>query len=151
MPTALVVDDNTDVRQLAGFVLTRQGFDVIEADSGPAAIAVLEDGKRPDVVLLDVQMPEMDGWDTLARIRRDPPTAEIPVVLWTVKASPDQMVRGWELGCDGYVVKPFSTRDLAEHVQRVTSRSRDERERVRSEGLDEARRLAELRDRHARS
>jgi CheY-like chemotaxis protein len=147
MPTALRVDDNTDVRQLAGHVLAREGFEVREAGSGSAALEALRDGVQPDVVLLDVQMPEVDGWDTLARIRRDPPTAEIPVVLWTVKASPDQMVRGWELGCDGYVVKPFSTRALAEEVRRVTARDREEREQVRRDGLVEAQRMLELQER----
>jgi CheY-like chemotaxis protein len=145
MPRALVVDDNADVRYLASCVLGLEGFDVLEAASGVEALGTLSDGGTPDVVLLDVQMPELDGWDTLAAIRREPSTGELPVLLWTVKASPQDAVRGWELGCDGYVVKPFSNRQLAEAVHAAIGRSPDERRRIRDAALAEARRLAEQR------
>src|SRR5438445_9545119 len=103
----LVVDDDPDMRLLLEQVLARDGFEVSRADRGAHALALLGAPQPPDLVILDVQMPEMAGWDTLAAIRRDSRVGGIPVVLCTVKGSPVDLVLGWELGCDGYVTKPF--------------------------------------------
>ena len=78
-------------------------------------------------MLLDVQMPEIDGWETLSRIRADPRTAELPVVLCTVKGLPEDTLKGWSLGCDGYLGKPFDIADLVEELQGVLRRTPDER------------------------
>jgi CheY-like chemotaxis protein len=138
MPTILVVDDSADIRFLARLVLAKDGFTVMEADGGPAALALLAGGDLPDLVLLDVQMPILDGWETLEAIRRNPDTANLPVLLWTVKGRAKDTLRGWELGCDGYVVKPFETTTLRSEVRRMASLSASERERERIAGLDEA-------------
>jgi CheY-like chemotaxis protein len=112
----MVIDDNADVRLLMHRVLWSAGFEVTTADSGTAALALLESRKPPDVVVLDVQMPELDGWATLEAIRSNPRTSRLPVVLCTVKGHPADEERGWRLGCDGYVSKPFETAALVEAV-----------------------------------
>jgi CheY-like chemotaxis protein len=137
---ALVVDDAPDIRLLADVVLSMAGFSVTGAASGGEALRVLGQGELPDIVLLDVQMPEVDGWETLSRLRHDPRTANLPVVLCTVKGLPEDTLRGWSLGCDGYLGKPFDIGGLVDELQGVLRRSPPEREAVRR------RRIAELAD-----
>lgn len=136
--SALLVDDNADVRFLARCLLEGAGFAIAEAESAGTALDLLN-RNLPDIVLLDVQMPDMDGWETLQAIRDNPATAELPVVLWTVKGRPEDMVRGWELGCDGYLPKPFDARQLEDEVLRVVSQDEDERAEVRAARLVDAR------------
>ncbi len=133
MPTVLVVDDAPDIRLLVREVLERSGFVVIEACSGPQALQSLAGPELPDVVVLDVQMPDMDGWEVLSAVRRQRVTADLRVVLCTVKAGPADTLRAWELGCDGYLTKPFSIVDLADEVTNVTTRSQQERHLIRNE------------------
>ncbi len=115
----LVVDDNGDIRQLVSELLRLAGFETVAAASGTEVLELLEGGVRPDLVLLDVQMPDLDGWDTLRSIRANPATTDLPVVLCTVKSGPSDTAHGWALGCDGYVVKPFSIGDLVAQVKAV--------------------------------
>jgi DNA-binding response OmpR family regulator len=81
----------------------------------------------------------MDGWETLRAIRADPRTADLGVVFCTVKGRPEDTVEGWEIGCDGYIAKPFSIRDLSDEVRQVIDRSRDERQRARAHAIEAAR------------
>jgi len=135
----LVVDDNADIRMLLSQVLNVGGIEVVEADSGPAALELLRSGgELPDLVLLDIQMPFVDGWQTLTQIRADSGTAELPVVLCTVKSSPDNVARGFELGCDGYLTKPFDAGEIIAEVRAVAARSLEERRRVRGDELSKA-------------
>jgi len=127
---ALVVDDAPDIRLLAELVLSMAGFTVTTASSGKDALRQLA-GDLPDIVVLDVQMPELDGWETLSHLRADPRTADLPVVLCTVKGLPGDTLKGWSLGCDGYLGKPFDIRLLVDEVQRVLGRDWVERETVR--------------------
>jgi CheY-like chemotaxis protein len=131
MTRALVVDDAPDIRLLADLVLSMAGFTVTAASSGREALRLLADGDLPDIVLLDVQMPEVDGWETLSRVRADPRTADLPVVLCTVKGLPEDTLRGWSLGCDGYLGKPFDISGLVDELRRVLGRGSDEREALR--------------------
>jgi CheY-like chemotaxis protein len=124
---AFVVDDAADIRLLAELVLSMAGFRVTCVESGRAALALLADGALPDVVLLDVQMPELDGWETLGRLRADPRTATLPVVLCTVKGLPEDALRGWSLGCDAYLGKPFDIAGLVDELTTVLDRDHDER------------------------
>ena len=116
---ALVVDDEEDVRELVAVVLRHAGLSVTLAPSGVAALEELETGFVPDIVVLDVQMPELDGWDTLAAIRAAPRTRDVPVVMCSVRAQPADIERGRALGCNGYVTKPFAIEDLADRVRAV--------------------------------
>jgi CheY-like chemotaxis protein len=128
---ALVVDDAPDIRLLADLVLTMAGFTVTAASSGSEALRLLAQGDLPDIVLLDVQMPDVDGWETLTRVRRDPRTAALPVVLCTVKGLPEDTLKGWSLGCDGYLGKPFDIGALVDELEGVLRRDVVEREAVR--------------------
>jgi CheY-like chemotaxis protein len=135
---ALVVDDAPDIRLLADLVLSMAGFTVTAAASGSEALRLLAGGELPDIVLLDVQMPDVDGWETLSRLRGDPRTADLPVVLCTVKGLPEDTLRGWSLGCDGYLGKPFDISGLVDELRGVLGRGHEEREDLRR------RRIAEL-------
>jgi CheY-like chemotaxis protein len=133
--TVLVVDDAPDVRLLARAVLTRAHFSVVEAAGGQEALAVLAQSAAPDLVVLDVQMPDVDGWDTLQAIRMssDAAVAYLPVILCTVKAHPRDVRRAWQVGCDGYLNKPFSITDLIDAVRTVLARTAEERMAYRQE------------------
>ena len=134
---ALVVDDAPDIRLLAELVLSMAGFTVTVASSGREALQRLAHNDLPDIVLLDVQMPEVDGWETLTRVRADRRTAGLPVVLCTVKGLPEDTLKGWTLGCDGYLGKPFDIGGLVEELQGVLQRSPDQREALRRQKITE--------------
>lgn len=138
MTTVLVVDDAADIRLLQRAVLDRSGFSVVEADGGPDALAALASEPRPDAVVLDVQMPVMDGWQTLAAIRSDPRLCDVPVILCTVKAGPTDTERAWRAGCDGYLSKPFPIARLVEEVETALARTVEQREAVRRAWLSRA-------------
>lgn len=136
-PRVLVVDDAPDIRMLTDLVLTMAGFAVTPAASGTEALRILAGGDVPDIVLLDVQMPDLDGWETLARVRGDPRTAGLPVVLCTVKGLPEDTIRGWSMGCDGYIGKPFDINGLVEELQAVLRRDARDREAFRRDRIAE--------------
>lgn len=139
MASVLVVDDAADVRFLARVALEAAGLEVSEAAGGVEALEALGDGHGHDLVLLDVQMPGLDGWETLRRIRAAGGRRQLRVVMCTVKGRPEDEAHGWELGCDGYVVKPYDVAGLAELVRALLERDPAARERVRAEGLRRAR------------
>jgi DNA-binding response OmpR family regulator len=115
----LVVDDEPRMRRFMQMNLDLEGYRVIEAGNGLEAVnRVRED--LPDLVLLDVMMPEMDGFEALRLIRQ---TSSVPVIMLTVKGDEDDRVRGLELGADDYVTKPFSPRELASRIKAVLRRT----------------------------
>jgi two-component system KDP operon response regulator KdpE len=114
----LVVDDEPRVRRFVQMNLDLEGYRVIEASNGLEAINRVRDD-LPDLVLLDVMMPEMDGFEAL-RLIRD--VSSVPVIMLTAKGDEDDRVRGLELGADDYVTKPFSPRELASRVKAVLRR-----------------------------
>jgi DNA-binding response OmpR family regulator len=131
----LVVDDSADLRLLLGQVLRSAGFAVTTAGSGAAALGRLDADARIDAVVLDVQMPVLDGWGTLQRIRA---SSEVPVILCTVKSRTVDRLRGWRLGCDGYVAKPLAPKALVAAVTGVVGRGVRERLFDRETKLTEA-------------
>src|SRR5919202_6150767 len=98
----LVVDDEPDIRQLVAHLLRRAGHEVTEADNGRAALRSLHTSP-PDLVVLDVSMPELDGWQTLERIRD---LSDVPVLMLTARGDELERVRGLQAGADEYVVEP---------------------------------------------
>ena len=115
--TVLVIEDNDDIRLLLDSVLSLSGYEVIQADGGPEALALLGDIQvAPDLAILDVEMPGLSGWEVLRAIRNDPATADLPVILCTVRGSPADLDRGRALRCDGYLQKPFDVDDLIAEV-----------------------------------
>ncbi|MGN6129563.1 MAG: response regulator [Nocardioidaceae bacterium] len=107
----LVVDDSDVIRELIKVNLELEGFDVRLAEDGEAALARMDEF-RPDVVTLDVVMPRLGGFETLERMRADPRTADIPVVVVTGRAQSADVERGEALGVDAYLTKPFEPAEL---------------------------------------
>jgi len=117
MAVVLVVDDEADVRLVARVVLTSAGYDVIEAESGEAALAALEGDPRPDAVLLDLRMRGIDGWETLRRLRKEPSASTLPVVIFTAQlSSASEAPRPWK-DYEHFLTKPFDPDGLLEAVR----------------------------------
>jgi DNA-binding response OmpR family regulator len=117
--TILVVDDEVDVRGLLRDILERAGYRLLEAADGQEALRLLY-AERPDLVVLDVEMPVLDGWGTLARIRE---LSEVPVMMLTASGGELQRVRGLSGGADDYVTKPFGRQELVARVQALLRRA----------------------------
>jgi len=115
----LVVDDEPTVREVVAGYLRRDGHSVSEAADGPTALALLE-SEPPDLVVLDMMLPGVNGLDILRRIRQ---MGDMPVIMLTARAEESDRVAGLELGADDYVVKPFSPRELAARVNGVLRRA----------------------------
>ena len=115
----LVVDDEKGLVRIIRLNLEQDGFEVVEANSAAQAIDKLRTA-LPDLVLLDVMMPDMDGFTVLERIRE---VGSTPVIMLTAKGEEDDRVRGLELGADDYVTKPFSPRELTSRIRAVLRRS----------------------------
>jgi DNA-binding response OmpR family regulator len=121
----LVVDDEPDAVDLVQFNLTNAGYEVLSAADGPEA---LEKARAfcPDLILLDVMLPEIDGLEVCKLLRRDPATSGIPVIMLTAKAAEIDRVLGLELGADDYVTKPYSPRELVLRVKNLLRRRQAE-------------------------
>lgn len=115
----LVVDDDPDIRGLLRELLDRRGFAVTEARDGQEALRTFFD-QRPDLVVLDVSMPVLDGWQTLERIRE---LSDVPVVMLTAKATELEKTRGLRAGADDYVTKPFGRQELLARVEALLRRT----------------------------
>ena len=120
-PRILVVDDEPDALELIGFNLRAAGFDISTAEDGEKAFKLARD-LQPDLILLDVMLPELDGLEVCKIIRRDPATSGIPIIMLTAKAAEVDRVLGLELGADDYVTKPFSPRELVLRVKNMLKR-----------------------------
>ena len=114
----LVVDDDEVIRQLITLNLELEGFEVYEAVDGADALRKAAE-VHPTVITLDIMMPNMDGWDAAARLRSDPLTAHVKVVLLSARAQEADVRRGTRLGVDAYLTKPFDPDDLVEVVRRL--------------------------------
>jgi DNA-binding response OmpR family regulator len=117
-PTILSVDDERDVTDLVDFHLTRAGFDVITASSGRAALDAIA-VRHPDLIILDLMLPDIDGFGICEILRRHPDTATIPIIILSAWATNDARNLGLELGALDYVTKPFSPKKLVEHVNHL--------------------------------
>jgi DNA-binding response OmpR family regulator len=118
--SVLVADDDEDIRLLLGELLKRAGYEVHEEPNGRAALRTFH-ATRPDLVILDVAMPEMDGWETLERIRE---LSDVPVLMLTAKEAEADRVRGLRSGADDYVTKPFAREELLARVEALLRRAR---------------------------
>jgi len=121
-PTILVVDDEPDVIEILRFNLNGAGFEVTASENGKDA---LQKARRlkPDLIVLDLMLPEMDGLEVCKYLRRDPATENIPVLMLTARAGEIDRVLGLEIGADDYVVKPFSPRELVLRIKKLLQRS----------------------------
>lgn len=122
-PLVLIVEDQSDLRQLYVQELTISGFDVIEAANGLDAIAHCS-SQYPDVILMDLSLPVLDGWEATRRLKSDSRTAHIPVVALTAHDGSGELQRATRAGCDWFVPKPCPPNDLIEEIRRVLAGSR---------------------------
>jgi DNA-binding response OmpR family regulator len=121
-PLVLIADDDEDILELVRLRLDRCGYDTVLARNGAEALAAAA-GRRPDVASLDVTMPGLDGYSVTEELRRDPATMRIPVILLTAFEQTGDVARGFALGVDDYVTKPFSPQELEGRVAAVLGRS----------------------------
>ena len=119
----LIVEDEPDIRELVVHHLKRDGYLVSAASSGEEALRQVQ-AAAPDLVLLDLMMPEMDGLEVCRRLRQDPATVSLPIVMLTAKGDEVDRILGLEIGADDYIVKPFSPKELLARVRAVLRRSR---------------------------
>lgn len=132
----LIVEDEAPIRQMMRFSLERAGFSVSEAEDAAAARMAVAD-MAPDLVLLDWMMPGVSGVEFARELRSSDATRELPIIMVTARAEEDDRVRGLDLGCDDYVVKPFSNSELVARIRAVLRRALPggEEERIEWEGL----------------
>jgi CheY-like chemotaxis protein len=121
----LVVDDDDVIRQLITVNLELEGFDVVTAVDGQDALDKVKDA-QPVVVTLDVMMPRVDGWEAASRLRADPETAHIKVVLLSARAQEADLQRGERIGVDAYLTKPFDPDELIDVVRRLVDAANQE-------------------------
>lgn len=114
----LVVEDDEMVADVIRVNLEAEGFEVVHALNGAAGLAAVAQ-HHPDLVVLDVMMPEIDGWTVLTRLRDDPMTKDLPVIMLSARVMPADQVRGYNLGANAYVPKPFTSDELMEKVRHV--------------------------------
>jgi len=139
----LVIDDEAPIRLLCRVNLEAEGMSVLEAADGPSGLDTARK-ERPDVVLLDVMMPGLDGWRVAEHLLEDDRTNEIPIIFLTARAEFRDRARGLDIGGVDYVTKPFNPLELAPLVQSLLDRLvRGERDDLRAEKLSELRTLME--------
>jgi DNA-binding response OmpR family regulator len=120
-PTILVADDETDLRELVAYRLTRAGYRVVEARDGEEALR-LALAQPPELVVADVMMPKLDGYDLTRRLRAEEATRRVPVLLLTSRAQEADVASGLDAGADGYLTKPFNPEELLAVVRAVLGR-----------------------------
>jgi len=118
----LVVDDEDNIRMLVRFNLEKAGYEVFEAEDGRKAVEIAVD-LTPDIVLLDLMLPGIDGLEVCRNLKRNPRTAALPIIMLTAKSDEIDCVIGLELGADDYMTKPFSQRELVARIKAVLRRS----------------------------
>jgi two-component system alkaline phosphatase synthesis response regulator PhoP len=121
--TVLVVEDEPDVAELIRYHLAKEGYDVRIAANGGDAVKYAQ-GIQPDLILLDIMVPQLNGWEVCRRLKQDPETRALPVIMVTGRVEEGDKVLGFELGADDYVTKPFSPRELVARVRAVARRDK---------------------------
>ena len=116
----LVIDDESRMRKLVRDFLTKKGYEVLEAANGEEAMEIFYEDKDIDLLIMDVMMPKMDGWEVCREVRK---TSRVPIIMLTAKADERDELLGFELGVDEYVTKPFSPKILVARVEAILRRS----------------------------
>ncbi|HEX2295637.1 MAG TPA: response regulator [Actinomycetota bacterium] len=135
----LVADDEPALRKLLKTNMELEGYETLEASNGAEVLECVE-RDNPDIILLDIMMPVMDGWEVMTALAANP-EYEQKVILVSAKASDDAQLQGWELGADEYITKPFDLEALLERVREVAARSEAESEKRRAEAISELQNL----------
>ena len=124
----LIVDDDVDTLRLVGLMLQRQGYQIVAAANGQQGLMKAAE-ELPDLILLDVMMPDMDGYEVTRQLRKNPATAATPVLMFTAKTQLDDKVTGFESGADDYLTKPTHPTELQAHVKALLTRTMQQRDR----------------------
>ena len=127
----LIVDDEADILTLLEYNLDKAGFEVVSAQDGPEAIELTKK-KRPDLIILDIMLPSMEGTEVCKIIKKDEATSHIPVIMLTAKGEEVDRIVGFELGAEDYITKPFSPRELILRVKAVLKRLHGQQEKIKS-------------------
>jgi two-component system alkaline phosphatase synthesis response regulator PhoP len=120
----LVVEDEPDVAEMIRYNLGKEGYDVRVVGNGTDALRQVKGVSRPDVILLDIMVPHLNGWEICRRLKQDRDTVTIPVIMVTGRVEEGDKVLGFEMGADDYVTKPFSPRELLARIRAVSRRGR---------------------------
>jgi DNA-binding response OmpR family regulator len=120
-PLILIADDDPDILALVSFRLERAGYEVVQARNGEEAVQVAL-ARRPDLAVLDVMMPRVDGYEATRRLRQHEETSRMPIILLTARVQEEDIARGFDAGADDYVRKPFSPQELGSRVQAALGR-----------------------------
>jgi pilus assembly protein CpaE len=120
----LIIDDDMDTLRLVGLMLQHQGYQISAASSGEQGIAKAE-SEKPDVILLDIMMPEMDGYEVTRRLKQDPRTQSTPILMFTAKTQLEDKVTGFQVGADDYLTKPTSPGELQSHIRQLLEHARE--------------------------
>ena len=120
--TILVIDDDLDTLRLVGLMLQRQGYQISAATNGQQGLEKAIE-EKPSLILLDIMMPDMDGYEVARRLRKNPATVKIPILMFTAKTQLDDKVLGFEVGADDYLTKPTHPSELQSHVKALLARS----------------------------
>ncbi|MBL0926027.1 MAG: response regulator transcription factor [Phycisphaerales bacterium] len=120
-PSVLIVEDEADIAKLMQFHLEREGYSARIAHSGSAALSALEQ-QRPDLVILDIMLPDLDGLEVCRRLKRDVASRDVPIIMVSARGEESDVVVGLELGAEDYITKPFSPRVLIARVKAVMRR-----------------------------
>lgn len=123
--TVLIVDDEAPIREMLAVALAMAGFNCLEADNAQSAHGLIVD-QQPDIILLDWMMPEVSGIELARRLKRDPISADIPIIMLTARGEEDNKIQGLEAGADDYITKPFSPRELIARLKAVLRRTATE-------------------------
>ena len=128
----LIVDDDVDTLRLVGLMLQRQGYEISAATNGQQGVSKAIE-EQPDLILLDVMMPDMDGYEATRQLRQNPITATTPILMFTAKTQLDDKVAGFEVGADDYLTKPTHPSELQAHVKALLSRTTQREKKVAAE------------------
>jgi DNA-binding response OmpR family regulator len=120
-PLILIADDDPDILALVSFRLERAGYEVVQARNGEEAVQ-LALARRPDLAVIDVMMPRIDGYEATRQLRRQEETSRMPIILLTARVQEEDIARGFDAGADDYVRKPFSPQELGSRVQAALGR-----------------------------
>ena len=118
----LIIEDAPDLRELLSFTLSREGYDVMEAETAETALQML-DSKLPDLAIVDWMLPGMDGIELVKRLRRDDVTEDLPIIMLTARGEEPDKLKSFDVGIDDYITKPFSPRELLARIKALLKRS----------------------------
>lgn len=137
MPRILIVDDEKDIVDLISYNLEKEGFQTSKAYDGESALQTIKE-QKPDLIILDLMLPKMNGLDVCRAVRRNPGTSGLPIIMLTAKSDEVDKVTGLEVGADDYVTKPFSVKELIARVRSVLRRLKEKEQSVEKEEFSHA-------------